>query len=240
MIKINYNEHDGDWISISDLMSGLMIIFLFIAICYMNHLQARANQIKRIAVAYQEVQESLYKDLYDEFKDDLDKWKAEISKDTLSVRFNEPDVLFLAGSYEVTDKFRSILKDFFPRYISIMNSPKYQDNIEEIRIEGHTSSEWSEDVNRRDAYYLNMKLSQDRTRSVLKYCIDMINNEGKKEWAVKYLTANGLSSSRVIITDDGKENKPRSRRVEFRTKTAAEKKVVEIIEEIKKNENNPA
>ena len=49
-----------DWISISDLMAGLMMIFLFIAISYMNSLQIRAKQIKKIAVAYQEIQENLY------------------------------------------------------------------------------------------------------------------------------------------------------------------------------------
>lgn len=205
----------------------------------MNHVQAQARQVKRIAVAYQEVQDSLYKDLHNEFKDDLKRWEAEISKETLSVRFNEPEVLFKAGSFEVTEKFKSILKEFFPRYVQIMNSPKYRDNIEEIRIEGHTSSEWSDDAKTESAYFNNMKLSQDRTRSVLMYCINMIDDESKKEWAVKHITANGLSSSRLILTD-GAENKTRSRRVEFRTKTAAEKKVVEIIQEIKKNENNPA
>jgi len=233
MIKINYNKHEGEWISISDLMTGLMIIFLFIAICFMDNLQAKANQIKRVAVAYQEVQESLYNDLDKEFKNDLEKWKAEILKDTLSVRFNEPEVLFKVGSFEVTGRFKSILQDFFPRYIKIMNSPKYRNNIEEIRIEGHTSTEWSQNVTKMDTYFLNMKLSQDRTRAVLEYCIDMIDTESEKEWAVKYITANGLSYSRIVTTD-GEENKIRSRRVEFRSKTAAEKKVVEIIEEIKK------
>ena len=53
----------GDWISISDLMAGLMMIFLFIAISYMNSLQIRAKQIKKIAVAYQELQDDLYYDL---------------------------------------------------------------------------------------------------------------------------------------------------------------------------------
>ena len=64
---------ETDWISISDLMAGLMMIFLFIAISYMNSLQIRAKQIKKIAVAYQELQDNLYQELYQEFKDDLPK-----------------------------------------------------------------------------------------------------------------------------------------------------------------------
>ena len=49
---------------------------------------------------------------------------------------------------------------------------------------------------------------------------------------LKYITANGLSSSH-LVTENGIEDKEKSRRVEFRTKTAAERKVVEIIEEMK-------
>ena len=44
------------------------------------------------------------------------------------------------------------------------------------------------------------------------------------------VTANGLSSSHLIKNNEGIEDKQKSRRVEFRTKTNAEKKVVEIIE----------
>ncbi len=232
MIGIRENS-GGDWISISDLMAGLMMIFLFIAISYMNSLQIRAKQIKKIAVAYQELQNDLYIDLYKEFKDDLSDWKAEIDRETLSVRFHEPDVLFRQGSSDVTVRFQDILCDFFPRYIKIMNSAKYQNCIEEIRIEGHTSSEWTKKINDENAYIHNMRLSQNRTRSVLKLCLSLIRDEGIKDWAKHYITANGLSSSRLILTPEGSEDKEKSRRVEFRTKTAAEKKVVEIIEEMK-------
>ena len=226
----------AEWISISDLMAGLMMIFLFIAISYMNSLQIRAKQIKKIAVAYQELQDDLYKDLQEEFKNDLPKWKAEIERETLSVRFHEPRVLFEQGKFDITQYFKEILQEFFPRYLLIINSDKYRDSIEEIRIEGHTSSEWNtnskSDTDDR-SYFLNMMLSQNRTRSVLEYCLALISENDIKAWLKKHLTANGLSSSHIILNKDGTENKLKSRRVEFRTKTAAEKKVVEIIEEMK-------
>ena len=224
---------DSDWISISDLMTGLMMIFLFIAISFMNNLQIKAKQIKKIAVAYQEIQDALYQDLLYEFKDDLSKWKAEIDRSTLSVRFHEPEVLFDQGSSKVTNRFQEILSDFFPRYIKIMYSKKYRESIEEIRIEGHTSSEWTKEVDQEKAYIFNMQLSQDRTRSVLERCLNLIKKDEKKVWARQHITANGLSYSRLVYKPTGEEDKEMSRRVEFRTKTAAEKKVVEIIEEMK-------
>jgi len=53
-------------------------------------------------------------------------------------------------------------------------------------------------------------------------------------WAKRFITANGLASSHIIKDAYGKEDKLKSRRVEFRTKTNAEKKVVEIIERMEK------
>ena len=153
MIRIFSREasSENDWISISDLMAGLMMIFLFIAISFMNNLQIKANQVREIAVAYQELQDSLYGDLYNEFRDDLDDWQATIDRETLSVRFEEPTVLFPQGSAQVTARFASILADFFPRYLAIINSTQYRDSIEEIRIEGHTSSEWQVEVDEETA-----------------------------------------------------------------------------------------
>lgn len=223
---------DSDWISISDLMAGLMMIFLFIAISFMNNLQVRANQVREIAVAYQELQDSLYNDLHDEFRDDLENWQATIDRETLSVRFEEPTVLFPQGSAQVTARFAAILTDFFPRYLAIINSTQYRDSIEEIRIEGHTSSEWQVDVDEETAYFANMNLSQDRTRAVLRLCLSLISNPEDRTWAQRFITANGLSSSRLILLPSGEEDRRASRRVEFRTKTAADQKVVEIIREI--------
>ena len=75
-----------------------------------------------------------------------------------------------------------------------------------------------------------MELSQDRARNVLQYVLEIrhptiINN---KEWIKKYLTANGLSSSKLIFDSDGEQNREESRRVEFRVVTKSEKLINEL------------
>lgn len=223
--KKSGGEH---WISISDMMSGLMMVFLFISIAYMINVVKERDKIKEIAITYNRLQNDLYNDLYKEFEKDLDKWNALIDRQSLSVRFEAPDVLFAKGSYQLQDKFKSILDDFFPRYLAILTSEKYKNDIEEIRIEGHTSSEWQVDVSSDIAYFLNMQLSQDRTRSVLEYVMNLPQVSNQNEWLKSYLTANGLSSSKLIMTN-GNEDKEKSRRVEFRVKTNSEKRIVKII-----------
>lgn len=49
----------------------------------------------------------------------------------------------------------------------------------------------------------------------------------------QHVTANGLSSSKLVYNDDGTEDKARSRRVEFRTRTNAENRIVQILDELK-------
>lgn len=234
-MKSSYNQHSDEetWLSISDMMSGLMMIFLFISVSYMIDVIREKDKIKEIAVTYNRLQDDLYEDLYNEFKNDLPKWNAVIDRQTLSVRFQSPEVLFQAGSAKLEDRFKEILKDFFPRYINILTKRKYGYDIEEIRIEGHTSSEWREDVPYDVAYFKNMELSQDRTRAVLEFVLTQTNIENKKEWVKRFLTANGLSSSKLIYYPDGTEDKERSRRVEFRVRTNSEKRILKIIEEAK-------
>lgn len=227
-------ETESEWVSISDLMSVLMMIFLFIAISYMQTVEQDKEFVEKVAVAYRDTRNDLYTELAAEFKDDLPKWKAVIEAETLTIRFEEPDVLFGVGSSYLSGKFEHILDDFFPRYVKIISAAKYQDSIEEIRIEGHTSSEWNGEARGMEAYFNNMALSQNRTRSVLKYCLNLVHEPKTLVWSREHITANGLSSSRLIRNNVGIEDKRKSRRVEFRTKTNAEKKVFEIYERLKR------
>lgn len=232
-----FTERDGEseehWVSISDLMTGLMVIFLFISISYMLVVKSDKDQIESIAVTYEKLQGDLYADLEAEFLDDLDDWNAVLDRDSLAIRFKEPEVLFGQGETEIRPPFARILDDFFPRYLSILRKDEYVGDIAEIRIEGHTSSEWSNGATEEDAYIQNMALSQSRTRSVLEHALEIPQISQDMElrgWLRSHLTANGLSSSKLIKLVNGRENKVESRRVEFRVRTNAEKRIVEIIQ----------
>ena len=218
-------------LSLGDLMAGLLLIFVLLLSSVMLNLMAREKRQLEIAENYRNLQDALYHDLDREFAKDLQNWGAELNRESLSVRFKEPNVLFDQGNAEVKPAFKEILDDFFPRYIEILKRPVYVDDIAEIRIEGHTSSEWSDEIVREDAYFLNMKLSQDRTRSVLQYVLQLPSIGTDRDWVQRNLTANGLSSSRLITHEDESENPEESRRVEFRVRTNSEKQLSDILGE---------
>ena len=222
-----------EWINISDMMSGLMMVFLFIAIAFMVEIQSQQSAVKEIAMTYRKSQQSLKQDLHKEFDKDLKKWGATITKDNI-FRFNSPDVLFKAGSSDMSNKFKGILDNFFPRYISLLTSLKYKNEIDEIRVEGHTSSGWSKKASRNSAYLNNMKLSQNRANNVLTYCYGIKNRTIKKNkrWLEKQFRANGMSFAKLIYKANGNQDSIKSRRVEFKVLTKAQEKIYKIIEQL--------
>ena len=220
-------EGNEQWISMSDLMAGLMMVFLLISVAFMLHQQEIAGKVKDVAKGYQNIQGRLYSELEAEFKNDLKIWDAEIDPATLEFRFKSPEVLFGTGEIHLRSQFKGILDDFFPRYLRVINS--FRENITEIRIEGHTSSVWRGQTSPDLAYYLNMELSQGRTRSVLQHVYSIPAVAADREWIKSKFAAVGYSSSQLIMID-GQEDQERSRRVSFKVMTNAEEQLRKILD----------
>lgn len=218
------SKNSDHWIPLADLMTGLMMMFLLVAVLYMLKVNSAVSE-------YSMSKDELGEELCNEFSDDLDKWDAECDESDLVIRFKSPDVLFDTGQSAIKPQFKVILSDFFPRYIKLLRQEEYRDSIEEIRIEGHTSSSWGTGVSKNDAYFLNMQLSQARTLSVLKFVLSE-ENTPNQIWTKNLLTANGLSSSKLILDSDGLENEQGSQRVEFRVRTNADEHINNIIDDL--------
>lgn len=245
LFRAKERETEEHWVSISDVMAGLMVIFLFIAISYMLNVRLKNDEIivykdevEKLLDAYKNLQSALYEELSAEFEGSRAKkrqfrtvWRGHLDRET--IRFKKP---FRQGDDTVPIAFKNVLRNFFPRYIAILTKPEYKDEIAEIRIEGHTSSEWFDAVGVDVAYYNNMELSQDRARNVLQYVLEIRHPKimQNKEWIKKYLTANGLSSSKLIFDSSGNQNREASRRVEFRVVTKSEKLINEIEQLMKR------
>lgn len=300
-------DTDYQWLSISDLMSGMMILFIFIGINFMRNAfiekeranaelkkfqdieavykalfdekeQAIAkkeemeillnekiklanklteekelsdyelNKVRKIAQTYQNNQQAIFNALNMTFPEEIlaeEKLNAEIDKDTLTFIFRSSDSLFDNASSELKNDYKESLKLFFPRYINAIIP--YKDSIKEIRIEGHTSSEWgssypkeikSQDDKKQYDYFQNMKLSQARTNAVLSFVLtdlkELIPNE-HRQWIRDNMAAVGLSSSKPILNSLGVEDLEKSRRVTFRIITNADSQIQEIIHRSSQN-----
>jgi outer membrane protein OmpA-like peptidoglycan-associated protein len=222
-------QANREWISISDMMAGLMMVFLFIAVLFMSEVKKEQKAIKEIAEGYQNIQQQLYEDLKKEFKEDLKIWDAEILKDN-TIRFKSLDILFDTNSSNIKGIFKNVLDDFFPRYLYILTNNKYKKQIKEIRVEGHTSSVWK-NATRGQSYINNMSLSQNRAKSVLAYSYNIVKSANNKVFLENVFRANGMSFSNLILKNE-KEDIQASQRVEFRAVTKAEERIYEIINKL--------
>jgi len=216
-------ENEDYWIPLADIMTGLMLIFLLVAVSYMIKVHQEEAALREkylqgnVAIMNNLVTtNSLYKDLYNEFAADLPLWQATLESEDLTIRFNAPGVLFDTGTATLKPEFIQILDDFFPRYLDILQDSRYVNQIAEIRIDGYTSSIWGNGVDKDEAYFLNMQLSQQRTMSVLHYLYYLSTDPATRQYLQEHFTANGLSSSHLIINEDGSENFLKSQRVEFK------------------------
>lgn len=220
--NIPYEEREENAFSLStgDLMAGLLFIFVLLLMSTLLRVVEMEEKRTGIVNEYNNVRDSLYIDLQKEFENDLVAWKAEIDS-SLVIRFKEPSTLFDYDKSVLKPEFKEILNNFFLRYIKVLREPKFKDHITEIRIEGHTDS--------KGEYFYNMELSQNRTRAVLQFCFNLIEEEEIKEWAKKLITANGLSSSRLILNENRAVNDSLSRRVEFCVRTDAERQLEKIM-----------
>ncbi|MBE9563219.1 MAG: OmpA family protein [Proteobacteria bacterium] len=153
--------------------------------------------------------QTIYQALVDEFKDDLLNWSANI----IHLTINFKDATFNTGGFVISQQYQSILTEFCPRYISVLN--KYAHDIEAISIEGHSSSEWHSSDSIDEAYINNMQLSQQRTNAVLAYCLSLPTMKPYRNWLRNVLITSGLSSSHLVM-DNEMENTQYSRRVEFK------------------------
>lgn len=225
------------WLSVSDLMTGLMVIFLFVAIAYISRVQKNQS----VLTDYVETKNEMHEKLVKEFAGDTLKWQMAIGKD-LTMKFKEPTVLFATGSYELTPRFKQILDEFLPRYFTILLNDSLSNKIQEIRIEGHTDDV---PIPRYDSdpYIANAMLSQQRALSVIRYFRNMPAYQKyspeQQHQLEFWLTANGLSYGKSVDSNGeytqksgNPIDKDLSRRVEFRIVTTGD----EVLENfVKKN-----
>ncbi len=213
----------NEWMSISDMMSGLMLVFLFIAISFMIRVEAEKQEMKDVAISYRDTKANLNEALFEEFQSDLKAWNASITKDN-SIVFSSPEVLFKVSKSDINDEFKIILQQFFSRYLKILTSPEYVDEIQELRVEGHTSQSWKNATSQKEIYLQNMLLSQERAYRVLSYCYSLDNESVVKnrEWLEKYFRANGMAFSKL-------RDEKTARRVEFTIQMKSEDRVYEIL-----------
>lgn len=237
-MRLPFRKDDRDVanfdLSISDLMAALVLIFILLLSTQFLEIKKQSS----MASEYRERQQALITALQAEFENDLSEWSAEIDEKTLVIRFKNEDpngeqIGFDPNSSELKERFKRILDDFFPRYIAVLTKPTFIDQIDEVRIEGHTANPEGQFSNR-PGYSASITQSQERANNVLFYVLDQF--EGEKadgidtlDWVRTHIAASGFAYAKPILVL-GKENWKESRRVEFKIRTNYDEVIQKLIE----------
>lgn len=224
---LNKPQEESNWISVADLMTALMVIFMFIAINYILQV-----------IDHTFVEEEIYNKLEEVFEKEIEEQEIELGPDgTVRFKAESGKNLFAPNRSEMSAEFREALDGFIPKYWEVLTSDTaYFKYIKEIRIEGHTDTVPPYGTGL-DSYIYNLNLSSRRASSVLDYLRQNVvyaeASASERERMNFLFTSIGFSFSRalndqkeyVYLSDNKQVNNELSRRVEFRIVTSNEKLV---------------
>ena len=216
--KRSQEEEPGFWISFSDLMASILIIFILLFVYKLVEYQANLTEKEQQIQELTSTRVKIIEMLQEEFKkENID---INIDPKTGTIKLNE-SILFDTSKSELKEEGKEFARRFIPIYVKILlGNEEVKSQLSQIIIEGHT-----DDVG---SYMSNLKLSQDRTLSVAQFLLDDEFDYKYKKDLQEYITLNGRSYSEPILDDEGSINRDASRRVEIKFRLKEEEILLEI------------
>lgn len=205
--KNSEEDENVFWVTMTDLLLGLSIIFMTLFILAMtgftqNKLQQQASQ--------SEVAKELTKNMKEQ------KIDASVDKLTGQVKISDLE-LFELNSYELSDKGKKYLNKFIPIYVNtIFSNQKLYDKVSNVVIQGHTDSQTFKNVSSKEEQFTkNMDLSLKRANAVAEYIFKTSYNKKYTDKLTKTVIVEGKSYTEPVLVN-GKEDYGKSRRVELK------------------------
>lgn len=243
-------EEISYWLSFSDLMAGLLVVFILITIIMVMDLNLSTEATDIAKEEFEELSQEMevtkeeYEEMHEELmitKNQLDNLTSindkiivklkdqlgdavEIDEDTGAISLKS-DLLFSSGKSSLKVEGQVFIREMMPAFFEvILSEEEVKNNINAIVIHGFT-----DDVG---DYNSGLKLSQDRARTVFEFIINDPVFELYVEDLKELVILSGVSEARLLEKKSGEtdeEWRARNRRVEFQF----ELKFREIFEQIK-------
>lgn len=225
--KTSDEDSGGYWISFSDLMAGVLIIFMLLFIYKILDVQQTIETKEQVIDELSNTRANIISMLQEEFK--KENIEIKIDPKTGAIQLDEA-ILFDYGQNTLKPQGAEFIGRFMPIYVKILlGKEDIKSQVSEIVIEGHTDSE--------GGYTYNLKLSQERAFNVANYMVSGLGDYNYKDELQNYLSANGKSYSQMIKNENGEINKEASRRVEIKFRLNEEETLLEIKRELEKGIN---
>jgi len=193
----DFEEDASVFLSVGDLMSGLLMVFMLLFINVLVALK-EAEDTKKILVG--EIIEAARANNID----------VEVNPETGDISVRE-SILFDFASSTLKPEGKAFLNQFIPTYSQIiLSQAEFDQAVKLIVIEGHTSSKGKDEE--------NMLLSLERANAVVKH----IFSPGLKVEEKPRLINKIIAAGRGEIESDQTKDNPADRRVLFRFEFAGD------------------
>jgi flagellar motor protein MotB len=208
----NPDEENPYWMSFSDVMAGLLILFILITLSFLLELMEKKEFIvNKLAKA-----ESVRQEILAEVREELKKRGIDIVVSDNQALFHIPEdqLRFESGEYRIPsdEKTRADLADIGRILYAAITRDDRKDYLDTIFIEGHTDSA----PYRRDPMG-NWGLSTDRAIQVWKYWTeqphispemkDLKNKDGQYLFSVSGYSATRRVNTLEVSAQDRGENR---------------------------------
>lgn len=205
----DYQEENIFWVTMSDLLLGLAIVFITLFVVAMTGFSQQSLHQQK---AQMEVSEKISSQLK---KSDI---KVDVDKMSGDLKISDVE-LFEVGSYVLSSRGKKLLDKLAPIYInSIFSDKELSQEVQYIIIQGHTDSQMFAGVKTKEEQFLkNMDLSLKRANAVAEYMFKTNYNKNYSEKFRKILVVEGKSYNEPIL-NNGVEDFDKSRRVELKLK----------------------
>lgn len=204
--QVNNEDENVFWVTMTDLLLGLAIIFMTLFILAMTGFTRSKLE-----------QQSVKSDVAKELKSSMQAKNVDLKINALTGAVEISDLeLFKLNSWELSENGKKYLDKFIPVYVdTIFSNPKLKDKITNVVIQGHTDSQTYKGVSSKEEQFTkNMELSLKRANAVAEYIFKTAYNKKYTDNLTKTLLVEGKSYTEPILVK-GKEDYAKSRRVEL-------------------------
>jgi len=234
LFRRQVEEHSGSddghyYISISDLMTSLLFIFIlilsYVMLSFVKKEDELSNEIKKIEqnIEYRgELLQDLQKELLGK------KISVDIDKENGNMRLKS-DLLFKSGSATISDEGKRQIGEIAQLFMTKMVEVKYKMAIDTIFIEGHTDSVPIRVSNKCRKQWSNKELSAQRAINTYSQMLVVTNNKinSLKNKKDKHLLSySGYADNRQLCNEQKmidnnatkkelKDCRSKNRRIEF-------------------------
>ena len=153
---------DGFWASYSDLMAGILMIFVLSSVLAVN----AAIESSRVFDGFRDAVNNLCEALDPQVKAN---GLVEMDCSTAAITFNFPDG-YEFNATELPPELEQAIEQFIPDWLEVVTADSYWNHVEAIEIAGYADKEVEEDG---DELFGNLEVSTLRAKTAMEFLVNL-------------------------------------------------------------------